>query len=144
MFLTSMNVVTEMLWGSGASADGEEERESRGREFRRVVAEITGQMAKPNTSDFYPVLARLDLQGIEKKVKGCAERLDGIFEKVIEQRIKMGGGGAGEEREKDFLEVLLKMKDEYEEVEDDGQNKVSFSMTHLKALLMVSEAKAVR
>lgn len=134
MFLTSMNVVTEMLWGRGASAEGEEERESRGREFRRVVAEITGQFAKPNISDFYPGLARFDLQGIEKKVKGCAERFDGIFEKVIEQRMKMGGGG--EEREKDFLEVLLKMKDEYEEVEDDGQNKVSFSMTHLKALLM--------
>ncbi|KAJ8432646.1 hypothetical protein Cgig2_011812 [Carnegiea gigantea] len=134
MFLTSMNVVTEMSWGGGVAEEGEEERASRGREFRRVVAEITGHFAKPNISDFYPGLARFDLQGIEKKVKACAERFDGIFNKVIEQRMKMGGGG--EEREKDFLEVLLKMKDEYEEVEDDGKSKVSFSMTHLKALLM--------
>lgn len=141
MFLTAMNAVTGMLWGGGGGTVAEEERESVGREFRRAVAELTAQLGVPNVSDFYPGLARFDLQGVVKKVKRCVEKLDGIFESVIDKRLKMGVDGVDdkeeEEREKDFLQVLLNMKDEYEEMEDDdGDKKVKFSMIHLKAVLM--------
>jgi len=90
---------------------------------------MTELLAKPNISDFYPSLARFDLQGIERQMKGLVKRFDGIFEKMIQQRLKMErecGSGC-----QDFLQFLLKLKDE-----EDA--KTPLTMTSLKALLMVS------
>ncbi|KAM7494131.1 hypothetical protein LguiB_028740 [Lonicera macranthoides] len=122
MFLTVMNVITSMMWGG--TMEGEE-RANLGTEFRQVVNEMTGLLGMPNLSDFYPGLARFDLQGIKKKMKGLALRFDRIFEKMIDQRMKMDGPIES----KDFLQVLLQLKDE-------GDSKTPFTITHLKALLM--------
>ncbi|XP_030524724.1 flavonoid 3'-monooxygenase CYP75B137-like [Rhodamnia argentea] len=125
MFLTVLNVITSMMWGGTVQG---EERESLGTDFRQVVSDMTELLGKPNISDFYPGLARFDFQGIEKRMKGLAKRFDGIFEKMIEQRLKMERDGGSEEG-RDFLEFLLKLKDE-----EDA--KTPLTMTGLKALLM--------
>ncbi|XP_020419412.1 flavonoid 3',5'-hydroxylase [Prunus persica] len=57
-----------------------------------------------------------------------ARRFDGIFEKVIDQRLRMEKEGA--KKSIDVLTFLLKMKDE------GGDSKTPFTMTHVKALLM--------
>ncbi|XAR70414.1 hypothetical protein NMG60_11027259 [Bertholletia excelsa] len=124
MFLTIMNVVTNMLWGG--TIEGKE-RSSVGAEFRQVVAEITALLGIPNLSDFFPGLAWFDMQGIQKKMKGLATRFDRIFERMIEQRLKIEAKGDGG---KDFLQFLLKFKDE------GGDFKTPFTMTHVKSLLM--------
>ncbi|XP_026657221.2 geraniol 8-hydroxylase-like [Phoenix dactylifera] len=122
MFLTVMNVITNMLWGG--TVEGEE-RSWVGKEFRRLVAEITELLGRPNVSDFFPVLARFDLQGVETQMGVLLERFDRIFEPIIDRRRKVGEGGA-----KDFLEYMLRMEKE------GGDSKTPFTMTHVKALLM--------
>ena len=102
-----------------------DERASLGAEFRELVADITALQGKPNVSDFYPGLARFDLQGIAKQMNGLVRRFDGIFEKMIGQRVKGDG-----EKSKDFLDFLLHLKEEEE-------TKTPLTMNHLKALLMV-------
>uniref|UniRef100_A0A3Q7HV80 Cytochrome P450 n=1 Tax=Solanum lycopersicum TaxID=4081 RepID=A0A3Q7HV80_SOLLC len=103
MFLTMFNVITSMLWGGTVKG---EERANLGAEFRH---------------------------GVTKKMKVLAKRFDTIFESMIDQRQKMDGNtemGAGVGQEsKDFLQVLLKLKDE-------ADSKMPLSMTELKALLM--------
>ncbi|KAJ8650058.1 hypothetical protein MRB53_003081 [Persea americana] len=131
MFLTVLNVITSMLWGGTLKG---EERTSLGSEFREVVSEITEILGKPNISDFFPGLARFDLQGLGSQIKGPLVRFDRIFEMIIEQRLKMdreekAEGKSGEKGCKDFLQFMLKLKDE-------GDSKTPFTMTHLKALLM--------
>ncbi|KAI3501139.1 hypothetical protein L1887_29000 [Cichorium endivia] len=121
MFLTVLNVVTGMMWGGTVKA---EDRESLGAEFRQVINEMTGYLGMPNLSDFYPGLARFDLQGVQKNMKVLAKKFDAIFETMIDQRRKMGGDG-----NKDFLQFLLQR-------EDDKDSKTPFTMEHLKALLM--------
>ncbi|XP_047271436.1 flavonoid 3'-monooxygenase CYP75B137 isoform X2 [Capsicum annuum] len=76
---------------------------------------------------------RMLRKGLRKKMKVLANRFDKIFESMIDQRQKldrnegMGTGiGLGS---KDFLQVLLKLKDETDA-------KMPLSMTELKALLM--------
>ncbi|KAI4302761.1 hypothetical protein MLD38_038471 [Melastoma candidum] len=126
IFLTVLNVITSMMWGETVKG---EERERIGAEFRQVVGEMTALLGLPNISDFFPALRRFDLQGVEKKMKVLVERLDTIFERVIEQRLEMdksGGAGSGN---KDFLQFLLKLKEE----ED---SKTPLEMVHIKALLM--------
>ncbi|KAK4728565.1 hypothetical protein R3W88_021553 [Solanum pinnatisectum] len=130
MFLTVLNVITSMLWGGTMKG---EERANLGAEFRHVVNEMTELLGTPNVSDFYPGLDWFDLQGVTKKMKVLAKRFDKIFESMIDQRQKMDrnaemGAGVGQES-KDFLQVLLKLK-------DDDAAKMPLTMPELKALLM--------
>nr|GMD78591.1 geraniol 8-hydroxylase-like [Ipomoea batatas] len=121
MFLTILNVITGMMWGGTVKG---KERESLASEFREIVAEMTELLGLPNVSDFYPGLAKFDLQGMQGKMKGVASKLDKIFQGVIDQRLKMD-----EKESKDFLQVLLQLKDE-------GDEKTPFTITHVKSLLM--------
>ncbi|KAM3687085.1 hypothetical protein ACJW31_10G049900 [Castanea mollissima] len=125
MFLAVMNVITNMMWGG--TVEGEE-RSSLGADFKEVVSEMTELLGKPNISDFFPGLARFDLQGIKKKMDGLAKRFDRIFHVMINQRLKIDKEG-GSKDSKDFLQFLLKWKDE-------GDSKTPMTMIHLKALLM--------
>ncbi|XP_049361418.1 flavonoid 3'-monooxygenase CYP75B137-like [Solanum verrucosum] len=130
MFLTLLNVITSMLWGGTVKG---EERASLGAEFRHIVTEMAALVSIPNYSDFYPGLAWFDLQGVTKKMKVLAKRFDKIFESMIDQRQKLHrnaemGDGVGQES-KDFLQVLLKLKDE-------ADLKMPLTMTEIKALLM--------
>ncbi|PWA68952.1 hypothetical protein CTI12_AA303030 [Artemisia annua] len=124
MFLTVLNVITGMMWGGTVKA---EDRVTLGADFRQVVNEIVGYLGIPNLSDFYPGLALFDLQGVQKNMKVLAKKLDGIFESMIDQRRKMGS----DDENKDFLQFLLKLKDE------GGDYKTPFTIAHLKSLLMV-------
>ncbi|KAI3822268.1 hypothetical protein L1987_09856 [Smallanthus sonchifolius] len=122
VFLTIMNVVTGMMWGGTKTA---EDRIGFGIEFRKVISEITRLLAAPNLSDFYPGLAWFDLQGIEKGMKAASKKIDGIFDRIIDQRTKMGSS-----EDKDFLQFLLHLK-------DDGDSKTPLTMTYIKSLLML-------
>ncbi|KAI7749644.1 hypothetical protein M8C21_010520, partial [Ambrosia artemisiifolia] len=121
MFLTVLNVLTGMMWGGTVKS---EDRERLGAEFRQLISELTGYLGMPNLSDFYPGLARFDLQGVRKNMKVLAKRFDGIFENMIDQRRKMGG-----DENKDFLQFLLELKDR-------GDSNPPFTIAHLKSLLM--------
>ncbi|XP_027084287.1 flavonoid 3'-monooxygenase CYP75B137-like [Coffea arabica] len=122
LFLSVLNVITNMLWGGTVKGD---ERAGVGAEFRKVITEITGFLGMPNLSDFYPGLARFDLQGIQKKSKVLAQRFDAIFEKMIEQR-RLNDIRS---ESKDFLQFLLQLKGQ-------GDARTPLTMTHIKALLM--------
>ncbi|XVF52691.1 hypothetical protein PTKIN_Ptkin05aG0038800 [Pterospermum kingtungense] len=127
IFLTILNVVTSMLWGGTFEGDA---RASLGAEFRHVISEITEILGLPNVSDFFPVLAPLDLQGIVKRMRKPVEKLNGIIDKIIDQRLKVdkeSGNTSGEF--KDFLQFLIQLK-----AEEDS--KTPLTMNHIKALLM--------
>ncbi|KAK4260459.1 hypothetical protein QN277_003566 [Acacia crassicarpa] len=125
MFLTVLNVITNMIWGGTLEGD---ERAAVGTEFREVVAHMTELLGKPNLSDFFSGLAWFDFQGVEKQMRSLARQFDEIFEKMIKLRLEKNNKGESEQR-KDFLQFLLKLKDE-----DDS--KTPLTMTNVKALLM--------
>ncbi|KAJ6962629.1 flavonoid 3'-monooxygenase CYP75B137-like [Populus alba x Populus x berolinensis] len=126
-FLTILNVVTSMLWGGTVPG---EERGRLGAEFRRVVADMTELLGAPNISDFFPALARFDLQGLVKKMSGLAPKFDQIFDRMIEKQSSVDAlGDRAGASSKDFLQFLLKVKDE-------GDVKTPLTMTQIKALLM--------
>ncbi|VFQ88732.1 unnamed protein product [Cuscuta campestris] len=123
MFLTVLNVITAMIWGGTVTAG-----ERIGLEFREIVGEMSELLGFPNVSDFYPNLARFDLQGVCRNMKALVAKLDGIFETVIDRRLGMEDGE--KKGNKDFLQVLLELKD------SEGDEKTPFTITHLKAVLM--------
>ena len=118
--MTIFNVATSMLWGGTVEGD---QRDSLAAEFRETVSDMTELQGRPIVSDFFPSLARFDLQGIEKQMHKLAHKFDTIFENMINQRLKIGGGEDGESaKNKDFLQVLL-------EVKDVGDSKTPFTVT---------------
>ncbi|KAG7620180.1 Cytochrome P450 superfamily [Arabidopsis suecica] len=127
VFLTMMNLTMNMLWGGSVKA---EEMESVGTEFKEVISEITRLLGEPNVSDFFPRLARFDLQGLVKKMHVCARELDAILDRAIEQMqlLRTRDGDDGEC--KDFLQHLMKLKDQ------EADSEVPITVNHVKAVLV--------
>ncbi|CAI0409463.1 unnamed protein product [Linum tenue] len=53
----------------------DEERSEAAREFKELARGIMEDCATPNLGDFFPLLARMDLQGIKRRVKGIYQDL---------------------------------------------------------------------
>ncbi|KAI3962403.1 hypothetical protein MKW98_010954, partial [Papaver atlanticum] len=133
MFLIMLNVITNMMWGSTFN---DEEKVKIGLEFRKRAEEVLDYLGRTNISDFLPVLARFDLQGVERGMKEQISWLDPFFESMIDQRMKLdqemklnGDQDGQENKVKDFLQV-------FQQLQDQGESKVPFTVTNLKALFM--------
>ncbi|KAF8380455.1 hypothetical protein HHK36_027942 [Tetracentron sinense] len=131
VLLTMFNVVTSMLWGGILKG---EERNHVTAEFRVVMEQIVGLLGETNVSDLFPAIAWFDIQGVGRRMKKVMSWFDRVFESVIDQRLRMdvleGEERNSEKESKDFLQVLLQIKDQ----EDP---KTPFTITHIKALFMV-------
>ncbi|XP_077213776.1 cytochrome P450 monooxygenase 76AD131-like [Tasmannia lanceolata] len=129
---TIFNTMTSTLWGG--TLKGNEET-SVASEFRHIMLEIGELITQPNISDLFPLLARFDIQGVQRKAKNLMSWFDRIFESILDQRMKMNAevGEANHDismkQNKDFLDILLNLKNK----EDP---KTPLTMTHIKALLL--------
>lgn len=128
-FFTVINMITSMFWGGTLQG---EEGTSLGAELRAAVLQLTVVLGKPNVSDFFPSLARFDIQGVERDVKKISAWIERIFDVVIDRRKNLGRvkvEGPKKKESKDFLQFLLEYKDK-----DTGR---PISLPQIKALLMV-------
>ncbi|KAF9689460.1 hypothetical protein SADUNF_Sadunf01G0094500 [Salix dunnii] len=124
-YVTSINAVLGILLGGG-TIQGEKWTDFVS-QFRSHAAEMMVLLGKPNVSDLFPVLARFDLQGIERKAKQIAVTLDQFLQYAIEQR--SNEEKAHMDEGKDFLQILLDLNKH----EDPAR---SFTMDQVKAILM--------
>ncbi|KAF7138491.1 hypothetical protein RHSIM_Rhsim07G0102200 [Rhododendron simsii] len=133
-FLMEFNVIMSMLWGGTVDI---QRADSIGTEFRAVISKIIELFAKPYVSDFFPILARFDVQGVEREMKRLLQGVDRIFDPRIESRTRMNRGEGGQENgmkskgKKDFIQILL----EFKEREDAA---IPITLQQIKALLMVN------
>ncbi|KAJ9549983.1 hypothetical protein OSB04_022526 [Centaurea solstitialis] len=110
-FLTSLNVVTSMMWGKSVVGDGKVN--GVGVELREVITKIVDILGTPNVSDLFPAVAWLDLQGLLRQMKRQRVVLEGIFDRIINERLASKVEEVAEQRErKDFLQILLELKDQ--------------------------------
>ncbi|XWS61921.1 hypothetical protein CRYUN_Cryun07bG0166100 [Craigia yunnanensis] len=129
-FFTAINAVMNMVWGGklrgekGATIEGH---------FKEISAELMVLLGKPNISDIFPVLARLDIQGIARGMKKISHLFDQLFESVIKLRMNVATEkekvDGKSEKKLDFLQLLLELK----ENEDSAS---SITMNQLKGMLM--------
>nr|QNS29993.1 cytochrome P450 [Nothapodytes nimmoniana] len=111
IFVTLFNSIISMLWGS--TLEGDKWRKI-GAEFRHVVSQLSATISKPNVSDFFPILARFDLQKIEKEMEKNMLWIDQIFDRVMDERKKIDMETREYDRNdeaKDFLQFLLQLKE---------------------------------
>ncbi|WCJ25981.1 cytochrome P450 family 706 subfamily A polypeptide 6 [Euphorbia peplus] len=99
-------------------------------EFRKLAEEVMMLLGRTNVSDVFPILARFDLQGVEKQARRIHLKFDQILDSVIEQRLRDGKEVENNEGKKYFLQISLDYNKEV-----DAQT--SITMNQIKALLMV-------
>uniref|UniRef100_A0A7N0ZSB9 Cytochrome P450 n=1 Tax=Kalanchoe fedtschenkoi TaxID=63787 RepID=A0A7N0ZSB9_KALFE len=126
-FITMINFLSNTLmsvdltdYGSGSS-----------REFHELVSSALELVAKPNLSNFFPVLRFLDLQGLRKANRYKLARILDIIGSFVDRREKCGAGYE-DGSDGDVLSALLRKQSEYELSSED--------IRHLFADLFVAGA----
>ncbi|XP_027076840.1 cytochrome P450 71AU50-like [Coffea arabica] len=96
------------------------------RGFKAVIHE-GGQLAgTPNLGDYYPCLAKLDLQGLTRRMKATCKVFDEFLEKIIDEHEK----SAKQDRPADdFVHTMLALM-------KSGETEFQFDRRHVKAILM--------
>ncbi|BFG31492.1 flavonoid 3-monooxygenase [Prunus yedoensis var. nudiflora] len=128
-FFTAINTIMRMLWGGTLEA---EKGTDLGAEFRNVVAELVELLGKGNISDFFPWLARFDVQGIARRAKQLLSVTENILNSAIDKQMseaaEQDGGLSLKHERKGFLQFLL-------EFNEHGDDEESLTLQQIKALL---------
>ncbi|KAF8695087.1 hypothetical protein HU200_037696 [Digitaria exilis] len=104
VFSCVLNVVSNALF----SEDVADMSSDRAQELEMLVRDTVEEACKPNLSDLFPVLAKLDLQGRRRRSAELIGRFYDFFDGIIiARRLSAGGGGGG--GKDDFLDVLLQL-----------------------------------
>ncbi|CAM0150448.1 unnamed protein product [Urochloa decumbens] len=108
-FATAINLLSSTIFSADVAnlGDGKGSLESP---FPGVLAELNTTVGLPNVSDFFPEIARLDPQGIRRRIEGLFQRLHDMIDDRIELRLRERAATAGNKEppaNKNFLDVLL-------------------------------------
>jgi hypothetical protein len=76
-----------------------------GKEIRKLIAEMVTLGMSPDISNLYPILSRLDFQGVQKKSDKIVKKFIAIWEDVLIERRKQENAILGQ---KDFVDALIK------------------------------------
>ncbi|XP_009793557.1 geraniol 8-hydroxylase-like [Nicotiana sylvestris] len=106
-FETSMNILSSIIF----SKDVVDHYANLGKEFKDLVCKISEESGKPNLADYYPVLKRIDPQGIRRRLSKhlniLLEQIEGLIDERLEQRRKSSTSNST-----DVLDVLLNISQE--------------------------------
>ncbi|XP_021728617.1 cytochrome P450 76AD1-like [Chenopodium quinoa] len=104
-FVTTLNLLSNTIF----SIDLATHDSSNSQEFKDIIWTLLEEAARPNVSDFFPLVRNLDLQGVLRRATDYANKLLGIFEEIIDERLKNPN-----DTKDDFLGTLLKLVDNKE------------------------------
>ncbi|CAI8602191.1 unnamed protein product [Vicia faba] len=108
------------------------ENDSDAEVIRKMVRDAAELGGKFNVSDYIWFCKNLDLQGMNKRLKGIMERFDTMMERVIrehqEERMKRMEKGE-DDHVRDLLDILL-------EVHENENGEIKFSMENVKAFIL--------
>ncbi|CAN1258635.1 Geraniol 8-hydroxylase [Linum perenne] len=93
------------------SLDLTDEASEDAREFKEVARCIMDEAGKPNLGDYFPVLGKLDLQGIHRRMSTYFGKVLNLFGRIIEERLKKRNSEAYVSGN-DMLDTLLDIVDQ--------------------------------
>ncbi|KAK6783262.1 hypothetical protein RDI58_021059 [Solanum bulbocastanum] len=102
VFATVLNMLSNVLI-SKDMVNLEKETEAGG--IRNPIRGLVEAISAPNLSDFYPVLGKLDLQGLRKRARYVMTKIRSNWEPILEERRKNKESGSSSQQ--DFLEAVL-------------------------------------
>ncbi|CDP10329.1 unnamed protein product [Coffea canephora] len=122
-FTTILNILSNTLF----SVDFGNYESNSSRELKEIISGVVDTIAKPNLSDFFPVLRAIDPLGIRRQTKFYFGKLLQKFEEIIRQRLQEREKSLAYLRRNDLLEVLLDLTQ---------QQKSEWGIEEIKHLLL--------
>ncbi|KAI3931742.1 hypothetical protein MKW98_012152 [Papaver atlanticum] len=95
--------------------------------FQDVVHEGMKLGAIFNIADYIPYIGLLDVQGLGKRMKDVRKVFDELFEKIIDEHVKV----FDKDNQKDFVDVMLAFMDEKD-------TDFFIDRSNIKAIILVS------
>ncbi|KAL1536675.1 cytochrome P450 71AU50-like [Salvia divinorum] len=96
--------------------------------FKDVIDETTRVAAQPNLGDYFPSVAALDLQGLNRRIKKLSATFDGFLDTIIDDHVEK----KEQEKEKKgwyFVDVMMAIM-------ESGGAGFDFDRRHVKAVLL--------
>ncbi|CAN1179755.1 Geraniol 8-hydroxylase [Linum perenne] len=117
-FITSFGVFSRTV----ISLDVEEAKE-----FQEATKGIVEDTGKPNLGDYFPVLGKIDLQGIQRRMRNHYGKVLNLFGRIIDERLKKRKSKEYVSNN-DMLDTLLDIAE--------GNGEVSMDLNLIKYLLL--------
>ncbi|XP_061992387.1 geraniol 8-hydroxylase-like [Rosa rugosa] len=90
-FETTLNLLSRTFYSFDLAATASSSSEMA-REYKEIVWGLGEEAGKPNLGDYFPVLRKLDPQGIRRRFTNHYNRILGFTESVIDQRLESRKG----------------------------------------------------
>lgn len=111
-FITSLNLLSTTIFSLDLHPTGD----SAG-ELKDTVWSIMEELGKPNLADYFPLLKKIDPQGVRKHCTVHLTKIMGLFNRIISQRLQSRKLPSFTTHN-DFLNNLINISEENSEVMD--------------------------
>lgn len=125
-FVTSLNLLSNTIF----SVDFVDPNSEIGRVFKLAVRGVMEEAARPNFGDYFPLLKKIDVQGIKRRQTDNFDRIFHVLENMIEERLQQQQKSCGSTPNNDLLHYLLNLGDE--------NSDIKLGNDEFKHLLLVS------
>lgn len=123
-FRTSLNLLSNTIF----SKDMADPYQDSAKEFRDLIWNIMVDIGKPNLGDFFPVLKKMDLQGVHRRMTGHFGNLIKILDDLVTERMALNRSGTQLVENNDVLDELIKIS---------LGNPEQFDKTHMERMFLV-------
>ncbi|KAK9934409.1 hypothetical protein M0R45_021555 [Rubus argutus] len=101
-FTTTLNLMSQTI----LSVDLADQSSEMAGEFKKTVWSMMEEIAKPNLADYFPLLRKVDPQGIRRRMTYYFQKTILIFDRMIQQRLESRKGNSYVTTN-DMLDTLL-------------------------------------
>ncbi|GAV79597.1 p450 domain-containing protein [Cephalotus follicularis] len=118
----AFNTMLNLLSSTTFSVDLADPRLDTAREFKEVVWRIMEEAGKPNLGDYFPVLKKIDPQGIRRRLGIHVGKLFDMFDGMTNERLQLRKS-PGYSSTNDVLDTLLNITEDNSEAMDKSNIK---------------------
>ncbi|XP_022772949.1 geraniol 8-hydroxylase-like [Durio zibethinus] len=126
-FNTTINLLSNTIF----SMDLVDPNSPIAQEFRKTVWDIMEVAGKPNLADYFPVLRKIDPQGVRRRMTILFDKLLDLFGKIFDERLQ-SRKAQGSTASKDVLDTLVDI------IEGNIEKLNKTHVTHLLLVLFVA------
>ena len=105
-FSTTLNLLSRTMF----SMDLADPTSETAKEFKEIVWGLMEEAGKPNLGDYFPVLGKLDPQGIQRRMINHFLKMEQLFDQILAQRLESRKAHDYVTRD-DMLDTLLNISE---------------------------------
>jgi len=113
-FMTKLNLLSNAIF----SVDLADSNSDTTREFKEIVWNVMKEAGKPNLADYFPVLKKIEPQGVRRRITVYFGKLIHLFDRMISQRLIQRKVSGSITSNSDMLDTLLNITKENTELMD--------------------------